>query len=124
MARRLFASRASMRPPQNAGEDDSNNPLGNWVLLASMRPPQNAGEDNLDGAAWPRLQIAASMRPPQNAGEDLELALPRIAVDVASMRPPQNAGEDCEATPRRPPRSPGFNEAPAERGGRPRAAMW
>ena len=34
------------------------------------------------------------------------------------MRPPQNAGEDCIANDPEPQRESGFNEAPAERGGR------
>ena len=36
---------------------------------ASMRPPQNAGE-NLDASHHHRARLDASMRPPQNAGEN------------------------------------------------------
>ena len=38
--------------------------------LASMRPPQNAGEDTPRGRTAHYPAIFASMRPPQNAGED------------------------------------------------------
>ena len=84
---------ASMRPPQNAGEN------GFWVLTqrggstASMRPPQNAGENSLD--------------------EDFPAAF-----EVASMRPPQNAGENVPVAGEQPVRDLRFNEAPAECGGK------
>ena len=59
------------------------------------------------------------MRPPQNAGEDSGRDLAALGLVLASMRPPQNAGEDlfllCEGRTRHG----GFNETPAERGGRP-----
>ena len=37
---------ASMRPPQNAGEDESRSRQWFTAEIASMRPPQNAGEDS------------------------------------------------------------------------------
>ena len=83
-----------------------------------MRPPQNAGED--EG----RLRCAgagdaASMRPPQNAGEDRRVSAKELRKRLASMRPPQNAGEDPRSGRGPRVRCNGFNEAPAERGGRP-----
>ena len=48
---RLFAKEgakegpASMRPPQNAGEDAASEREQSDEQHASMRPPQNAGED-------------------------------------------------------------------------------
>ena len=36
---------ASMRPPQNAGENKHTGCLPPSWMLASMRPPQNAGEN-------------------------------------------------------------------------------
>ena len=58
------------------------------------------------------------MRPPLNAGENhvVGLVLPDVA--GASMRPPLNAGENREARPSWTRRGCGFNEAPAERGGK------
>ena len=39
------------------------------------------------------------------------------------MRPPQNAGESSQNTPQIPQEQGGFNEAPAERGGKLREAL-
>ena len=82
-----------------------------------MRPPLNAGEnDQLRDLA--RVFAAASMRPPLNAGENADDLMHGDDRASASMRPPLNAGEN-EAQAARPLRfGRGFNEAPAERGGK------
>ncbi len=53
------------------GKTSSPNGNSGQSVSASMRPPQNAGED-----LWTRDEVVgpgfASMRPPQNAGEDDE----------------------------------------------------
>ena len=41
---RRGVQRASMRPPQNAGESVKRSKLVRRAIAASMRPPQNAGE--------------------------------------------------------------------------------
>ena len=58
------------------------------------------------------------MRPPLNAGENLPQALDRDDPGKASMRPPLNAGENRVAGEDLDDRPAGFNEAPAERGGK------
>ena len=84
-----------------------------------MRPPQNAGEDRLRLLERRRPLLAASMRPPQNAGEDSPRAWTHERRALASMRPPQNAGEDdASRVERGAAAAGGFNETPAERGGR------
>ena len=113
---------ASMRPPQNAGEDSKrtfwvcrvrssfneapaerggrlheSSPVLERQTLASMRPPQNAGEDDRSHMPKGKAARMASMRPPQNAGEDAVLEAACSREHRASMRPPQNAGEDAHA---------------------------
>ena len=45
-----------------------------FTVFASMRPPQNAGENwQVNGSEIAR--ILASMRPPQNAGENYDIAI-------------------------------------------------
>ena len=134
---------ASMRPPQNAGEDrPTRNPamrttggFNETPAERGGRPPRGVGRDGEEARfnetpaerggrlgselRLPLLTVLASMRPPQNAGEDHALGLGVRAGNVlASMRPPQNAGEDWRPSPSRARGSGGFNETPAERGGR------
>ena len=59
------------------------------------------------------------MRPPQNAGENLYLGGEKVLRVVASMRPPQNAGENGGDDRGEHAQAHGFNEAPAECGGKP-----
>ena len=93
------AGHASMRPPQNAGENGAEAPFDFTDEAASMRPPQNAGENSVELDALPH-QVVASMRPPQNAGENPLSASQRSSTSVASMRPPQNAGENSASSAR------------------------
>ena len=58
------------------------------------------------------------MRPPQNAGENLKMDWRGYAERLASMRPPQNAGENAVAEVSATATAKGFNEAPAECGGK------
>ena len=87
-----------------------------------MRPPLNAGENAAAPADGAKNRIA-SMRPPLNAGENRGIVCRQLLESGASMRPPLNAGENgaarhvCQSPPRR------FNEAPAERGGKPASAL-
>ena len=83
-----------------------------------MRPPLNAGENRVlaDGGDD---GDDASMRPPLNAGENPPARAPKAPADIASMRPPLNAGENGPRRARRKAECLGFNEAPAERGGKP-----
>ena len=60
------------------------------------------------------------MRPPQNAGESVAGDFRGRFERVASMRPPQNAGESPLRGDTGRGRLAGFNEAPAERGGKSR----
>ena len=134
-------ARASMRPPLNAGENGATHHRRPGAGPASMRPPLNAGENSSPagparspaarfneapaerGGKLPRGDLAdpasrASMRPPLNAGEN---QYPRIHTkdrDAASMRPPLNAGENPIVADNAAPMEMGFNEAPAERGGK------
>ena len=109
---------ASMRPPQNAGENQSDHGRAAAQVRASMRPPQNAGENLLWHQHGFRVD-AASMRPPQNAGENDIIDI-RLALRVeASMRPPQNAGENGLDRGLRNTSTTRFNEAPAKCGGEP-----
>ena len=62
------------------------------------------------------------MRPPLNAGENDSAVLVGSRGQIASMRPPLNAGENCRSQARRRSRRRSFNEAPAERGGKPAGA--
>ena len=87
--------------------------------VASMRPPLNAGE-NPAGCECPERYSKASMRPPLNAGENQDDLLDAVIRLAASMRPPLNAGENPGRSWRWPTRPRRFNEAPAERGGKPR----
>ena len=57
------------------------------------------------------------MRPPQNAGGIVEHLRGVQAGVLASMRPPQNAGGIEKLVDARVATYPGFNEAPAKRGG-------
>ena len=95
------------------------------IHLASMRPPLNAGEN-----ASPRLRRRAlgelacfNEAPAERGGKrrtDVHL-LGGHGQRGASMRPPLNAGENtrCKVCKRRRAAGkPGFNEAPAERGGK------
>ena len=82
-----------MRPPLNAGENDTPGERDGGERGASMRPPLNAGENGMQGRHW---------------RDDI----------IASMRPPLNAGENCDLFAPAPPETPRFNEAPAERGGK------
>ena len=83
-----------------------------------MRPPQNAGESAAEQAPVVRHDEQASMRPPQNAGESRLDCRTVDAVHDASMRPPQNAGESAFLDVAMRDLTKGFNEAPAERGGK------
>ena len=83
-----------------------------------MRPPLNAGENALDVDDQLR-PAAASMRPPLNAGENCVVEAGLMSGEMASMRPPLNAGENGEHRRRSHRRHRRFNEAPAERGGKP-----
>ena len=136
---------ASMRPPQNAGENVSysyrpesqrdcfneapakcggEHDVGRGVggdVLASMRPPQNAGE-NVGHQRRGYGRCSASMRPPQNAGENETLWRGEFDTEAASMRPPQNAGENVTLGPESNAVLPRFNEAPAKCGGERRSA--
>ena len=60
------------------------------------------------------------MRPPLNAGENAAGVGALGADEIASMRPPLNAGENALFGSARWKSSSSFNEAPAERGGKPR----
>ena len=63
--------------------------------------------------------MTASMRPPLNTGEDLVASqYGRCRSATASMRPPLNTGEDRVKPVLVVGEHPGFNEAPAEYGGR------
>ena len=113
---------ASMRPPQNAGENRAGIGLVERQVDASMRPPQNAGENpkrrltarmgrpsfneapaecggkRRHSRDCQSFRKEASMRPPQNAGENaVGVAICGTQGD-ASMRPPQNAGENCRGS--------------------------
>ena len=59
------------------------------------------------------------MRPPLNAGENSQHAGPGNTSHAASMRPPLNAGENRLVAQLHAAARPCFNEAPAERGGKP-----
>ena len=63
-------------------------------------------------------QPRASMRPPLNTGEDLAHVYFINPDTEASMRPPLNTGEDIPAGATGSSAAAGFNEAPAEYGGR------
>ena len=55
-------------PAKRGGKLDDDRTVA-WERYASMRPPQNAGENAL-GLAIDEVFNGASMRPPQNAGEN------------------------------------------------------
>ena len=82
-----------------------------------MRPPQNAGESD-DAESENDDAADASMRPPQNAGESWGGCHAAAGLWQASMRPPQNAGESLRVPCAFHLDENGFNEAPAERGGK------
>ena len=85
-----------------------------------MRPPQKTGE-NVRRNYSLGCHSPASMRPPQKTGENDPTPKDYDSEAPASMRPPQKTGENwlgrvfCGC------RAPGFNEAPAEDGGKPAA---
>ncbi len=111
---------ASMRPQQNAAEDDLLPDAREIRARASMRPQQNAAEDDVpipsgddkipsfnEAAAkccgrhfsfrlLRSFPYQASMRPQQNAAEDVQGGLDSARVPSASMRPQQNAAEDVD----------------------------
>ena len=120
MARDYSAIRwlASMRPPLNAGENCESVMDRCAASAASMRPPLNAGENR---PFQQRCDIfrRASMRPPLNAGENASRSTPPTPTRSASMRPPLNAGENVDVGGHAVERDWRFNEAPAERGGKP-----
>ena len=66
--------------------------------------------------------FATSMRPPLNAGENAAARLRVGPAPLTSMRPPLNAGENSRRRAAARSRRLHFNEAPAERGGKPVAA--
>jgi len=71
----------------------------------------------MQGCGWPK-DLSASMRPPQIAGEKFRLPVPVSAGSHASMRPPQIAGEKRRGRRAGRRSASGFNEAPADRGGK------
>ena len=85
---------ASMRPPQNAGENvASTTPFATRSMCFNEAPAECGGKRHVRHHAAD-VRGLASMRPPQNAGENPgEHHAPRIR-HIASMRPPQNAGEN------------------------------
>ena len=88
------ASRASMRPPQNAGENTTPTCIRRDRRRGFNEAPAECGGKQPNPDGFTRLSDAASMRPPQNAGENLRSRHHRVDPRRASMRPPQNAGEN------------------------------
>ena len=116
--RRRGGGRFNEAPAERGGRRLDELAIRGLRMVASMRPPQNAGEDtdarHFAGACIPRFNEAPAERGGRRHYAE------RLARDErdASMRPPQNAGEDGAHGRRWAAEGRGFNEAPAERGGR------
>ena len=75
---------ASMRPPQNAGEDNEGDDADNRRDDASMRPPQNAGEDQCARARPCRASASFNETPAERGGR--RFMPPVIRTEEASLQ--------------------------------------